>query len=151
VKTFIDVFPHATLWYVEGHMLLIAKLDSELIDYPLLARKFEDPNVREDLASIDIRSPEELLEHLVMGPDQIRAFVDAETDVPLNTDDFPYLEYFVPGDLFARTRDNVLAFARYLSDPATLTRGLPPGSRAVLDQLTAKRMEWILGDPAVID
>ena len=120
VKTFLEVFPFATLWYVDGHALLVAKLDSPDIDYGLLQQKFEDPDVREDLASIDISSPEQLLGHLRMGPAEIRAYLDAEPDVPLNTDDSPYLEYFVPRDLFYTTADNVLQLSRHVADPAQL-------------------------------
>ncbi len=122
VKTFLEVFPDATLWYVEGHALLIAKPGSAEIDYELLQQKFENPAVRADLASIDITSPDQLLTHLRMGPAEIRAYVDAEPDVPLNTDDYPYLEYFVPRDLFYTTADNVRELSRHVVDPAQLLR-----------------------------
>jgi len=125
IKTFLEVFPHAMLWYVEGHALLVAKQDSSRIDYGLLQRKFADPEVRADLASIDIASPEQLLTHLRMGPVQIRAYLDAEPDVPLNTDDSPYLEYFVPRDLFYTTADNVRELSRYFADPAALVVNAP--------------------------
>jgi spermidine synthase len=125
IKTFLEVFPFATLWYVEGHALLVAKQDSPLIDYALLQQKFDDPKVREDLASIDIASPAQLLAHLRMGPAEIRAYVDAEPDVPLNTDDSPYLEYFVPRDLFYTTADNVRELSRHVVDPAQLLVNVP--------------------------
>jgi spermidine synthase len=125
VKTFAEVFPHATLWYVEGHALLVARQESASIDLDLLRRKFEHPAVREDLASIDIRSPEELLGHLLLGPAGIRAYIADEADVPLNTDDYPYLEYFVPRDLFYTTADNVRELSRHAADPA---RGLVEGA-----------------------
>ncbi len=144
VKTFAEVFPNATLWYVEGHLLFVAKVDSPSIDYALLARKFQDPWVREDLASIDIRSPEELLSHLVMGPEEIQAFVNDEPDVPTNTDDYPYLEYFVPGDLFYTSLDNVRAFAEHLSEPADFVHNLPPAAAAELERLSAGRKQRIL-------
>jgi spermidine synthase len=143
VRTFAEVFPNATLWYVEGHLLFVSKIDSLTIDYDLLVRKFEDPRVREDLASIDIGSPEELLSHLVMGPDEIRAFVNDEPNVPTNTDDYPYLEYFVPLDLFYTSLDNVRAFADHLSDPADFVPNLPPDATAELATLTEGRKQRI--------
>jgi len=100
VATFLDVFPDATLWYVANHALLVAKKDASPIDFEVLSRKFEDPKVLEDLLSIDISSPEVLLSHLIMGPAELRTYVDSGGPVPLNTDAFPYLEYFVPRDLF---------------------------------------------------
>jgi spermidine synthase len=131
IKTFLEVFPRATLWYVEGHALLIARRDSSSIDYGLLKQKFENPEVREDLASIHIESPEQLLTHLRMGPDEIRAYVDDEPDVPLNTDDYPYLEYFVPRDLFYTTADNVRELSRHVVDPAQLLVNVPGKDTAV--------------------
>jgi spermidine synthase len=144
VKTFLDVFPNATLWYVESHALLVAKPDSAAIDYRLLRRKFDDPSVREDLASIEIGSPEELLSHLMMGPEEIRAFVGEEPDLPVNTDDYPYLEYFVPGDLFFTTLDNAGEIADHLSDPARLVENMPAPAAAVLAALSRERRERIL-------
>jgi spermidine synthase len=139
VKTFQDVFPNATLWYVEGHLLLVARPDVDGIDFDLVARKLRDPRVREDLASIDIRSPEALLSHLLMGPDEIRAYVADETDVPVNTDDHPYLEYFVPRDLFSSTASNVAEFVPHLARPSTLVENLPPESKRILDALARER------------
>ncbi len=139
IGTFLEVFPAATLWYVENHALLIAKNDASAIDFTLLAERFEHPNVREDLESIDIRSPEALLSHLLMGPAELRAYVDAGGDVPLNTDDFPYLEYFVPRDLFYRVVDNSRTFAPHLADPRDYVTGIPEESLATLEPLLATR------------
>jgi len=148
MKSFVDVFPNATLWYVEGHTLLVAKRDDEPIDYPLLQARFESPTVREDLESIHIRSPEELLSHLIMGPDELRAYIGADEDVPANTDDYPYLEYFVPGDLYYATLDNVREFAPHFADPTALANGLTEAEAQRIRALAAERQRGILSrDP----
>lgn len=144
IGTFFDVFPTATLWYVEGHLLLVARPDGAAIDFPLLAERLTHPNVRADLASIDIHSPEQLLSHLLMGPEGIRAYLDADGDVPLNTDDYPYLEYFVPGDLFSDTQSNVRALVPHLTDPALAVRNLPPAAAERLASLSADRKRRFL-------
>jgi len=144
VKSFVEVFPHATLWYVEGHLLFVAKLDSPMIDYELLVRKFQDPTVRADLASIDIHSPEELLSHLMMGPEQIRAYIGDPGKVPTNTDDYPYLEYFVPGDLFHSSLDNVRELSQHLANPSDIVRNMPPDASAKLAALSEERKRSIL-------
>jgi spermidine synthase len=144
IKSFIEVFPRAMLWYVEGHLLLVARPGVEAIDFRLLQRKFEDPAVREDLASIDIRSPEELLSHLLMGPDDIRAYIADDRDVPTNTDDYPYLEYFVPGDLFYTTLDNIRALSKHVSDPRDHVKNMPPDAADRLLRMAAERHESIL-------
>ena len=141
IKTFLAVFPNATLWYVEGHALLVAKKSLPSIDYGLLKQKFDDPRIREDLASIDIHSPEELLSHLLMGPAEIRAYIEDDRDVPLNTDDYPYLEYFVPRDLFHTTAENVRDFAAHLVDPADLVENIPADAADRLSTLSKDRLQ----------
>jgi hypothetical protein len=114
-----------------------------LIDYQRLERKFAQPAVLEDMASIEVDSPEEFLSLLLMGPDEIRDFVNSEP-VPSNTDDYPYLEYFVPGDLFARPADNVRAMLPHLTDPTRFIRNEPPGFATRVQELIEGRAERLL-------
>lgn len=128
IKTFQSVFPEATLWYVEGHALLLAQPGRAAIDTELVRRKFEAEAVRADLASIDIGSPEELLRHQIMGPDELEAYLAEEPGVPLNTDDYPYLEYFVPRDLFHGTAENVRELARHAIPGSSVRRAGEPAA-----------------------
>lgn len=146
MKTFLEVFPNATFWYVKNHGLFVAKLDSPYIDYRLLEKKFAMPAVRDDLASIDIDSPEEFLALLLLGPGEIRAYVDAEPGIPLNTDDYPYLEYFVPGDLFYQPADNVRELVKYQTDPTRLVRNQPRWSVAAVRALVRDRDRALLAE-----
>jgi spermidine synthase len=139
MKTFYEVFPNATFWYVKNHGLFVAKIDSPLIDYRLLQEKFSRPSIREDLAAIDVNSPEEFLALLLMGPEEIRAFVDAEPGIPTNTDDYPYLEYFVPGDLFYQPIDNVRELVEYQTDPTRFVVNQPAESIAAVRALVRVR------------
>lgn len=145
VKSFAAAFPNAMLWHVKNHALLVATTGVPSIDYPLLVRKFEQKSVREDLARIGIDSPEELMSLFLMGPEEIRAFVDAEPDIPENTDDYPYLEYFVPSDLFYDEQDNVQEMVKFLADPTRLLRALPRESAAKIRRLSAGRAERLIG------
>jgi spermidine synthase len=144
MKSFLEVFPNATLWYVEGHTLLVAKVGALSIDYGLLREKFEDPRVREDMESIDIRSSEELLSHLLMGPEELRAYIESEAGVPSNTDDYPYLEYFVPGDLYFTTLDNVREFSAHFANPTDFVRNLPAAAAERIAAMAADRQRRIL-------
>ena len=137
VKTFLDVFPHATLWYVDGHALLSRRRASRR-STGRLARKLADPKVRDDLASIGIRSPEDLLSHLLMGPRELRAYVEAEERVPVNTDDYPYLEYFVRAIFLHDGRQRARALgARDRSRRAG--REHPTGGCGALSKLAAEQ------------
>jgi len=144
VRTFIEVFPESTLWYVDNHALLLGGLDSASVDFGRLQRRFEDPAVREDLASIGIDSPEQLLAHLLMGPRELEAFVAADGTVPLNTDDYPYLEYFVPRDLFFGVADNTRTWETHLTDPASHVSGASQSSLQGIRAHAANRETWLL-------
>jgi spermidine synthase len=146
MKTFAEVFPNATFWYVKNHGLFIAKVDSPVIDYESLARRFDEPSTKADLARIDIDTPEDLLSLLLMGPEEIQAYVDAEPGVPTNTDDYPYLEYFVPGDLFFRPSDNVREIVKHPVDPTRFVRGQPPESVARVRELIEGRSERLVSE-----
>src|SRR5262249_54316740 len=62
IKTFVDVFPDATLWYMNEHVMMIGTRNgSGVLDYARLERKFQQPGVRDDLASVGIHTPEDLL------------------------------------------------------------------------------------------
>ena len=88
-----------------------------------------------------IDSVEALVSHLLMGPEEISRFLDEEPGVPLNTDDHPYLEYSVPGDLFYGTLDNTRELAPHVGDPTRYVDGLPAGAaeriRALSRELAA--------------
>jgi spermidine synthase len=153
MKTFVEVFPGATFWYVKNHGLLVARRDDGLLDPEVAARRLRDPRVRADLASIDLGSLEQLLGLLLLGPDEIRRFAGSRPGIPLNTDDRPYLEYFVPADLFYRPADNLRALLAYEAAPWNLVRNPPADSVERLRQRVDGRAERLLrelapGEPA---
>ncbi|MFT5444660.1 MAG: spermidine synthase, partial [Myxococcota bacterium] len=144
MKTFAEVFPNATFWYVKNHGLFIAKVDSPVMDYESIARRFAEPTTKEDLARIDINTPEDILSLLLMGPDDIQAYLNVESDIPINTDDYPYLEYFVPGDLFHRPVENVREIVEHLADPTDFLINQPPESVARVRALIEGRAERLV-------
>jgi spermidine synthase len=88
MRTFLDVFPHATLWG-EGTLMVGTTL-------PLRFRRqaFEqhltDPETRFALARVRLDTFQALLARFTAGPDEMRRFVG---DGPVLTDDRPLLEY----------------------------------------------------------
>ncbi len=78
-----------------------------------------------------------------MGPEEIRAFVEQEERVPVNTDDHPYLEYYVPIDLFYTSGHNLRELQRHLAEPGRLVSRLPEGEALRLtreSEALARRM-----------
>jgi spermidine synthase len=88
MRTFLQAYPHATLW--AGGGLMIGSAAPLQISRGAFARKLEDPAARAALARAGFDSFDALLRRYSAGPEEMRAFVG---DGPLLTDDRPLLEY----------------------------------------------------------
>lgn len=88
MRTFLSVFPEATLWW-DGSLMIGSKkplvLRKSDFDWKLGAR-------REALEDLGVTSFEQLTRAYVAGPDEMRAFVG---EGPMLTDDRPLVEYFL--------------------------------------------------------
>ena len=88
MRTFLEVFPHATLWN-DGEFM-VGTLQPLTIDQATLDRLRSDPATRDALDAIGLTGFEVLRSWYTAGADEMRAFVGAG---PLLTDDRPLVEY----------------------------------------------------------
>lgn len=88
MRTFLEVFPHATLWYDANFM--VGTLKPLAIDPAALARMRQHPQTREALDAVGLTQFEILRSWFSAGPDEMRAFAG---DGPVLTDDRPLVEY----------------------------------------------------------
>jgi len=88
MRTFLDVFPHTTLW-ADGQLMVGATQPLRLAREPFEAKR-RRAVTRAALDAIGLDSFETLTSWYVAGPDQLRRFVG---DGPLLTDDRPLVEY----------------------------------------------------------
>jgi spermidine synthase len=102
LRTFVQVFPDTSFWYVRGHGLLVATDGPTVIDCTNLTGMFDKPLVMADFNSIEIASPAQLLGHLLMDRDHIADYLTRNTDRQINTDDNGYLEYQTPFEFLGR-------------------------------------------------
>ena len=114
--------------------------------HPTSSQRRPNENVRRDLASIHASTPEELLSLLLLGPEEARAYVNGDASAPLNTDDFPYLEYQCPREIFFRPRQNVEELVRYARPRADLVRGLDPAIVARFEEAVKGRNERLVSE-----
>lgn len=103
LRTFYEVFPHASFWYTRGIGLFVATKSSNKIDFGTLKERFSHHAVIEDLSSIDIQDAETLLSYLLMGPKEMDAYLSSTPHFEINTDDNAYLEYHTPFEFLERT------------------------------------------------
>lgn len=152
-RTFVEIFPNASFWYVRGHGLFVATDGPFRIDWPTLARRFAHPAVSEDLASIGIDSPEQLLGHLLMDGEHIRAYLARDEERQINTDDNAYLEYKTPFEFLLPTDDIVAELLPYAGwDVDALLQSAPPKVRAdVREEAEGRRIRMLPELAEVID
>ena len=88
MRTFLEVFPHATLWYDANFM--IGTLKPLAIDPAALERMRQHPETRVALDAVGLKQFDDLRGWFTAGADEMRAFVG---EGPLLTDDHPLVEY----------------------------------------------------------
>ena len=88
MRTFLDVFPDATLWF-DGN-LMVGSLEPLRLDRAAFEAKRQDPRTRSALDEIGLTSFDVLRSWYTAGPDELRRYAGAG---PVLTDDRPLLEY----------------------------------------------------------
>lgn len=88
MRTFLDVFPHTTLW-LDGQLMVGAKQPLALTR-ALVDAKRQHPETRAALDEVGLADFETLLSWYTAGPAELRRFVG---DGPHLTDDRPLVEY----------------------------------------------------------
>jgi spermidine synthase len=109
VRSFLDVFPTATLWTTELHeMLLIGSLAPMELNVDNISQNFEQPSVKAALEEVGISSPAALLATWVTGREGLEHYADGAPPV---TDNRPRIEYssWVRPDEISRVLPELLA------------------------------------------
>ncbi|MCA8956436.1 MAG: fused MFS/spermidine synthase [Planctomycetes bacterium] len=90
-RSFVEVFPHATLWYCNPeHYCLIGHCSPPEVDLTTWRRRSAQSTVAADLRDSNLANPEVLLGRFLFGGDALRRYV---AGAPLNTDDRPRIEF----------------------------------------------------------
>ena len=131
VATFLSVFPDGSLWLVgDGDVLLIGS--NEAMDEKLAAvpAAFARPGVRQDLASVEVTSPQDILSLYISGGAHLAAWANGAT---IQSDNRAALEFSGPQSIFGPSQADNAQLLRGLMD----TRTPPPAIAAVQQHATA--------------
>ena len=91
VRSFLDVYPHASLWTTELHeMLLVGSLEPVVLDVPRIVSRFGQPEVASALREVGIPSAAALMATWITDRAGLEAY--AGNALPV-TDDQPRIEY----------------------------------------------------------
>ncbi len=142
-KTFMQVFPHTTLWLspLKYHGLLVGSRKPLQIDVQTLRRKMQRPGVRQEMAHVGADAPLDFLAGFVMGETDLRQYV---AGAKLNTDNRPYLEFtpawsFFLGQRYALGNLTVFQLSRKSVAPLLTNMGDTPGATAAMADSVARR------------
>ncbi|MEJ2679881.1 MAG: fused MFS/spermidine synthase [Gemmatimonadota bacterium] len=102
-RTFMEAFPHTTLWFspLRSLGLLVGSHDRLRVDVQSLASKLQRPGVRQQLERVGVTEPLDVLAWFVTGEKGLAKYT---ADARLNTDDHPYLEFTPAWSYFFATR-----------------------------------------------
>ena len=133
VRTFLEVFPHASLWLAnESDLILVATPGPVEIDEDLVAR-MKQPAVAADLARVGINEPADLLSALLMTEDDLKAYSGS---APIHTDDNMLMEFSSGRRVFEATHGVHLA---------AIAQRFKPRRFAGLDDATNRTVELHAG------
>jgi spermidine synthase len=107
VKTFRAVFPHVTAWFAYNDVLLIGSEEPLRIDWENLTTRISDPGISRDLREIGIDNAHDFLANYLF--DQT-AIDEIGAGLPLNTDDYPIIEYMAPRALARQTESRNVSY-----------------------------------------
>ncbi len=91
VRSFIKVFPEASLWYNNPeHLLLLGQKTKNTFDARNILKRLSEETVKGSLAEIHLAKPYSFLATFFCGPDKLNRFAG---DAPAHSDERPIVEF----------------------------------------------------------
>jgi hypothetical protein len=153
VKTFIEVYPHVSLWQPPqtelsvGLAYLIGADSAVNPDYQIIAEKLKRPGIVQDINRLEegaFTTPEEFIATFSMGEKSLRSITaDVKT---INTDNHPVVEFYKrTGDLMQSAMMSKIKLIELLGknseDPYPYIQNIPGQSKDTLKNRLAKLYE----------
>ena len=148
LKTFLSVFPHSSLWYVNpNHLVLIGTREELRLDYAEFRRLTALPEVRRDLANYTMEDPFRLLAYHLMDERDLDLYT---RNIPVNSDNNPYLEY--SRELYTRPeiidamlhhRSSILPYLEFEDGGEATADTLRRYERAAFHLLAGQAVQWL--------
>ncbi len=107
VKTFNQVFSHVTAWFAFNDILLIGSEEPIAVDYELLRERVRRPDIARDLSEIGIDNEFDFLANYMFDETLIP---EIGSGLPLNTDDYPIIEFLAPRSILRNTENENLIY-----------------------------------------
>lgn len=139
VRAFRDVFPNTTIWYVPNipntFTIVIGRMEEGPIPMQRVAAHWT-PAVAQELSEIGIRTPDDLLVALMLGPREVARITH---DVAPHVDDIPSVEY-ESGRVIDRNWTWYQTFRLLVANLSPLNEAVSGASVDVAEQRRARLM-----------
>ena len=144
-RTFMEVFPHSSLWLtpLRQHAILVGTLEPLKIDFQRLQRRMKEVGFADEFQDLHVTDAVDLLSWFVMADDALADYVG---ETRINSDNHPYLEfspafaYFV-ADLYKADNMEVMRKNRESVAPYLTNLGDTEEDSAVVLDRIQKRYE----------
>jgi spermidine synthase len=97
LRTFSEALPHVSVWYMNNYpthyVLLIGSETPHALNWDTLLQRMDIPDVRQDLATIQLDNPFRLASTFLLDTSAYRRFV---AGAAINSDERPLLEFRAP-------------------------------------------------------
>jgi hypothetical protein len=90
LRTFQQVFPHASLWITDEYSVLLGAPDGLRMDIARVERRLVGEAVRSTLSEVDLADATSFLANFALDERSLAAYVG---DGPVNTDDRPWISF----------------------------------------------------------
>lgn len=151
VRTFASVYPHFEIWESSyGDLILLGANQPWESNAQTVGRVFERPTVRADFANVGINNPNALMARQVASQRTAGAIVG---DGPVQSDEFPVLEYAAPEAMFiGKMAERIFKFDERTRQGALASKA----KRDALSQLSDKDLhavftEYSTGNKELLD
>ena len=141
IKSFIDVFPEVRAFGIpiSNDLILFGSNKKIMLNSDELEKKLKNEKIKKDLAKASIEEPFELLARFYLDK---KALIKISSAAPLNSDNYPYLEFQAPKKLHFASSENPW---RLLFDNFTPISSLAPETdRQIINKAEELRKTWIL-------
>jgi spermidine synthase len=145
VRSFMQVFPHSTLWLsaIRHHAVLVGTQKKLSIDFKSLSVKSVMGDITRVWEPLKVTDAYDVLGGFVMGEDGLAAYARGAR---INSDDHPYLEFTPAMAYFTAKRyliENLVEFQRRRESvyPLLTNLGKDEGERAEVAQRVERRFE----------
>ncbi|MEE8120933.1 MAG: hypothetical protein V3T55_05360, partial [Anaerolineales bacterium] len=111
MKTFNEIFPYVSVWFSFTDILLIGSEEPLNVDYDLLRERIQRPEIAQDLREIGIDNEFDFLANYLFDQSRIAEIGEG---LPLNTDNYPIIEFLAPRSLLRQTvNENLLYYLNF--------------------------------------